>query len=158
MFLLKQYSEHKNLLTLKYKSLLCFTLLPVKAFRKDRWLLYWEENCTCTGRLWRNQSSYSVTNVNRSQIVSQDTNYSTYSLHCASRGFPGNSADKESACDVGDPGSIPGSGRYGEKNGNPLQYSCLGKPMDREAWRATVCGVAKSRPWLGDFHIHASLE
>lgn len=36
MFLLKQYSEHKNLLTLKYKSLLCFTLLPVKAFRKDR--------------------------------------------------------------------------------------------------------------------------
>ena len=39
---------------------------------------------------------------------------------------------------------IPGSGRFpGEGNGNPLQYSCLGNPMDREAWRASVHGVAK---------------
>ena len=46
------------------------------------------------------------------------------------------SAGKESACNVGDPGSIPGSGRSpGEGNGNLLQYSCLGNPMDpREAW------------------------
>ena len=43
-------------------------------------------------------------------------------------------------------GSIPGSGRSpGEGNGNPLQYSCLGNPMDRGAWRATVCGVARVR-------------
>ena len=43
-------------------------------------------------------------------------------------------------------GSIPGSGRsFGEGNGNPLQYSCLGNPMDRGAWSATVHGVAKSR-------------
>ena len=41
-------------------------------------------------------------------------------------------------------GSIPGSGRsFGEGNGNPLQYSCLGNPMDRGAWRATVHGVAE---------------
>ena len=41
-------------------------------------------------------------------------------------------------------GSIPGSGRYsGEGNGNPLQYFCLGNPMDREAWQATVHGVAE---------------
>ena len=54
---------------------------------------------------------------------------------------------KESACNAGDPGSIPGLGRsLGERNGNPLQYSCLENPMDRGAWWATgVRGVMKSR-------------
>ena len=48
-------------------------------------------------------------------------------------GFPGGSDGKESACNAGDPGSIPGSGRSpGEGNGNPLQYSCLGNLMDEE--------------------------
>ena len=48
---------------------------------------------------------------------------------------------KESACNAEDPGSIPGLGRsLGEGNGNPLQYSCLGNPMDRGAWGATVHG------------------
>ena len=52
---------------------------------------------------------------------------------------------KEAACNAGDPGSIPGSGRSpGEGNGNPLQYSCLENPMDRGAWKATVCGVVKN--------------
>ena len=61
-------------------------------------------------------------------------------------GFPGGSDGKESACNVGDPGSIPGSGRYpGGGHGNPLQYSCLENPMDRGAQRASVHGVAKSR-------------
>ena len=51
---------------------------------------------------------------------------------------------KESACQAGDAGSIPGSGRSpGEENGNPLQNSCLGNPMDRGAWWATVHRVAK---------------
>ena len=51
-----------------------------------------------------------------------------------------------SACNAGDLGSIPGSGRSpGEGNGYPLQYSCLKKPMDRGAWQATAHGVAKSR-------------
>ena len=60
------------------------------------------------------------------------------------RGFPYSSVDKESACNAGDPGLIPGSGRSpGEGNGNPLQYSCLGNAMDRGAWRATVLGVAR---------------
>ena len=45
---------------------------------------------------------------------------------------------------AGDMGSTPGSGRSpGEGNGNPLQYSCLGNPMDRGAWRATVHGAAQ---------------
>ena len=51
---------------------------------------------------------------------------------------------KESACQAGDSGSIPGLGRSpGEGNGDPLQYSCLGNPMDRGAWWATVHGVPK---------------
>ena len=51
-----------------------------------------------------------------------------------------------SAYNVGDPGSMPGSGRPpGEGNGNPLQYSCLENPMDGGAWWATVHGVAESR-------------
>ena len=50
-----------------------------------------------------------------------------------------------------DMGLIPGSGRSpGEGNGNPLQYSCLENPMDREAWQATVHGVAKSQIKLSD--------
>ena len=49
-----------------------------------------------------------------------------------------------SAGDIGDVGSIPGSGRSpGEGNGNPLQYSCLENPMDGGAWWATVHGVTK---------------
>ena len=48
--------------------------------------------------------------------------------------------------DAGDMGLIPGSKRFpGEGNGNPLQYSCLENSMDREAWQATVNGVAKSQ-------------
>ena len=59
-------------------------------------------------------------------------------------GFPGGSDGKESACNVGDLGSIPGSGRSpGEGNGYALQYSCLENPMDREAWWATVLGVQR---------------
>ena len=50
-------------------------------------------------------------------------------------GFPGGSDGKESNCSAGDPGLIPGLGRSpGEGNGNPLQYSCLEKPMDGGAW------------------------
>ena len=51
---------------------------------------------------------------------------------------------KKSACNAGDKGVIPGSGRApGEGNGNPLQYSCLGNPMDRGAWWVTVHGGHK---------------
>ena len=49
--------------------------------------------------------------------------------------FPGGSEGKASACNAGDMGSLSGSRRSpGEGNGNPLQYSCLENPMDREAW------------------------
>ena len=66
-------------------------------------------------------------------------------------GFPGSSDGKESACNTRDPALIPGSGRSpGEGNGKPLQYSCLGNPRDREAWRATPHGAAQSQTRLGD--------
>ena len=60
-------------------------------------------------------------------------------------GSPDGLASKESACNVGDLGSIPGLGRSsGERNDNPLQYSCLDKnSMDRGPWQATVRGVTK---------------
>ena len=74
--------------------------------------------------------------------------------------FPGGSDGKESAYNVGDPGSIPGLGRSpGEGNGKGLQYSCLENSMDRGAWQFTVHGVANSRTRLSDFtftfHFHA---
>ena len=54
-------------------------------------------------------------------------------------GFPGGSDNKGCAFNVGDLGLIPGSGRCpGEGNGYPLQYSCLGNPVDRGPWQVTV--------------------
>ena len=61
------------------------------------------------------------------------------------------SEGKASACNAGDPDSIPGAGSSpGEGNGNPLQYSCLENSMDKVAWRATVHGVAKSQTPLSN--------
>ena len=66
-------------------------------------------------------------------------------------GFPGGSAVKNLPANAGDVGSTPGPGRSpGEGNDNPLQYSCLGNPMDRGAWWATVPGVAKSQRRLSN--------
>ena len=65
--------------------------------------------------------------------------------------FSGGSDSKESACNAGDPGSIPGLGRsHGKGNGNPLQYSCLENPTNKGAWRSTVHGVAKSQTCPSD--------
>ena len=63
------------------------------------------------------------------------------------RDFPGGSDGKESACNAGDLGLIPGSGRSpGEGNGNPLQCSSLENSTDRGAWRVIVDGVTRSQP------------
>ena len=59
-------------------------------------------------------------------------------------GFAGGSVVKNPPANAGDTGSIPELGRPpGDGNGNSLQYSCLGNPMERGAWKATVLGVAK---------------
>ena len=72
--------------------------------------------------------------------------------------FPGDSYRKESACNAGDPGLIPGLGRFpGEGNGYPLQCSCLENSMERGAWQVTVHGVTESdmteRLTLSLFHL-----
>ena len=75
------------------------------------------------------------------------SSYLTLHCHTAPNGFqafPWWLSDKVSACQAGGTGSIPRMGRSpGEENGNPLQYSCLGNPMDRGAWWAIVHEVAK---------------
>ena len=69
-------------------------------------------------------------------------------------GFPDSSVGKESACNVGDPGSIPGSGRFaGERTGYPLQYSGLEYSMD-----CIVHGVAKSWTRLNNFHFQVYIN
>ena len=73
------------------------------------------------------------------------------SISSPEEGFPGGSDGKESTCNAGYPGSIPGSGRSpGEGNGNPLHYSCLGNLTYRGVWWATAHGVAKSQTRLSD--------
>ena len=76
-------------------------------------------------------------------------------------GFLNGSVGKESCNvgDIGDEGLIPGSGRSpGIGNGNPLQYSCLGNPMERGAWQATVHRVAKSWTCQATEHTHKTEE
>ena len=64
---------------------------------------------------------------------------------------------KNPPANAGDMGSTPGSGRPpGERNGNPLQYSCLGNPMDRVGWWATVHGVIKNQSQLST-HTHNNM-
>ena len=67
-----------------------------------------------------------------------------YLFFNSSVGFPDGSAVKNPPANAGDMGSVPGPERSpGEGNGNPFQYSCLGNPIDREAWPATIHEVAK---------------
>ena len=74
-------------------------------------------------------------------------------------GFPGGSDSKESACNEGDMGSIPESGRSpGEGNGNPPQYPWLENPMEGGAWQATAHGVAKSQTGLNGFHFTSGIS
>ena len=77
-------------------------------------------------------------------------------------GLPWWFSGKESACNAGDADSIPGSGRSsGEGNGNPLQYSCLGNPMDRGTGRLQSMGVTKkldTTKWLKNNNIISALD
>ena len=67
-------------------------------------------------------------------------------------GFPDGSGGKESTCNTGDPGLIPGPGRSpGEANGNPLQYPCLENPVNGGTWQATVLRVADTT--TSSFHV-----
>ena len=74
----------------------------------------------------------------KSQKQSTDNWHLSACINKVAQGFPGGSEGKESACHAGDLGSIPKLRRSpGEGDGNPLQYSCLGNPMDSGAWKTT---------------------
>ena len=80
--------------------------------------------CVCAGPMDR-----------YSDLISMGGGFTIIFKHSPDNGFPGGSEVKASACNVGDPGSIPGLGRSsGEGNGTPFQYSCLENPMDGGAW------------------------
>ena len=94
----------------------------------------------------RQTSEVSVTLVITANLCC-GLNSSTFNI----MGFPGGSDGKESACNMGDLGSITGSGRLpGERNGYPLQYFCLENSMDRKDWWRLVHDVAKSQTRLRD--------
>ena len=104
-------------------------------------------------RLWENWPlpiGINIYNLSTGLLIDifSRNNSSTYRFH---------SEGKASACNEGDPRSIPGLGRSpGEGNGSPLQYSCLENPVDRGAWWTTVHGVEKSWTRLSDFSFSLS--
>ena len=126
------------------------------SFVKSRW-----QELVCS-ILWR----LTVQNSQTQYLVHPRCSINNSYCYCGKpymlKTFPGGSVGKESACnagDTGDEGLTPGSGRaLGGGHGNPLQYSCLGNPMDRAAWWATVRGVTKSWTWLKwlGIHMHAT--
>ena len=77
------------------------------------------------------------------------------------QGFPDGSVVKNLPANLGaarDVGSIPGLEKFpGGENGNSLQYSCWGNPMDRGGWQATAHGAAKSQTWLSDQAQHSNI-
>ena len=103
----------------------------------------------CSNNLSTNVHRTASHNSPRLETTQIPTNWSIHvrnTIQPHKRHFPGGSDGKESACNAGDPGSMPRSGRSsGEGNGNPPQYSCLQNPMDRGGWRVTAPGVTKSR-------------
>ena len=105
--------------------------------------------CILTGKrsATSNSSVISVSSNNLRSMV--DTFKIIFSRIFMFEGIPGGSGGKLSACNAGDQGSIPGSGRSpGEGNGNPLQYSYLENSMG--TWQATVHGITKIQPRLSD--------
>ena len=96
--------------------------------------------------------SFCVSTVTVTQIHMQNKTMGKQ----ANTGFPGGSDGKEPTCSAGDLGSASGLRRSpGGRNGSPLQDSCLGNPMERGAWRATVRGVAHSRTRLKRLSVQA---
>ena len=98
--------------------------------------------------LYQPQAILWLKQILTSQVSNCLFSFSLFSF-CFASGLPWWLSDKESACNAGDPGSIPGLGRSpGEGHGNPLQYSCLENPKDGGAWWATIHEVAESQTRL----------
>ena len=110
---------------------------------------------------WHWEYGFDFSNSVNSKIIKMNKisfkwSFQIYLLLHIYMGFPGGSVVKNPPAKARDMGLIPGSGRYpGEGSGNPVQYSCLWNPMDREAWWATVHGVAES--WIHFNHLKCIL-
>ena len=92
--------------------------------------------------LYKNPS-YSFLSLRPSKDSQAYKCYVKYSIAKKKNKFPSRLSGKESTCSLGDAGLMPGSGRFpAERNGKPLEHSCLEKPKDRGAWQAKVHGVA----------------
>ena len=157
---------------------LCFLLIlkEIEIFLQASKIIVVPRHCiyyaSCISQLWLNQSLNYLGSISiplrklwyldwykhlvaKNKILFYNTliYMSEYKLNFIDQcmGLPYSSDGKESACNAEDLGSVPGSGRSSaERNGNPLQYSCLEKPMDRGAWWATVQSIAKSWTQLSD--------
>ena len=134
-------------------SFLQLMVIPRHLIKKIRTLFFFFFSLTVLTIPW----SYTKYVWNPFSLVQQyhhcsNLGSSSFPSRIISPCFPGVSDGKQSACNVGDKGSIPGSGRSPEEgNGNPLQYSCLENFMDRGSWQATVDGIPKSQTWLTIF-------
>ena len=100
------------------------------------------------------QTNMKIYGLFRAKLKAHISSY--YTAVSTLLGLSGDSDSKESACNAGDLGSIPGSRRSPrEGNGKPLQYSCLENSMDRGAWWAAVHGISQSQAWLKWLSMHA---
>ena len=167
----------------------CFLLIlkEIEIFSQASKIIVVPRHCvyyaTCISQLWLNQSLNYLGSISiplrklwyldwykhlvaKNKILFYNTfiYMSEYKLNFIDQcmGLPYSSDGKESACNAEDLGSIPGSGRSsGERNGNPLQYSCLEKPTDRGAWWAIVHGVSRSQTqleWLSAYTADKALR
>ena len=123
-------------------ALLCFHLRSIQLTREKCTVYKHNLNDLLKDTVYHDIKELKLQKIGMSNIAINI--FLTHTLHMAI-GFPGGSVSKETACNAGDLGSIPGSGRSPRQgNGNPLQNSCLGNPMDRGAWWATVHGVTRA--------------
>ena len=94
-------------------------------------------------------SKVSQTKINSTYYSYAESKMTQINMHSEQKGFPGGSVLKNLPAGAGDSSSIPRSARSpGEGNGNTLQYSCLGNPLERGAGQAAVHGVAQSQTQL----------
>ena len=156
-------TQGSNLGLLHYGQILYLWATKEALNKKQITVIIWLE---VDGRVWRREEYHSVyifvlhgiltVQKTKLQIIFNWENFLKLlkSQACQLLSFPGGSVVKNPLANEGDTrdtGFLPGSGRSpGEGNSNPLQYSCLEDLMDREAWRATVHGVANSQTQLSD--------
>ena len=112
-----------------WNSHICVVGMQNSAVTLEKQVSQFIRNLKTVSTLWVSQSALR-------HLPKRNESLHPYDLPCSSN-------SKESACSAGEPGSVPGLGRYSrERNGNPLQYSCLENPMDIGNWHPTADGLA----------------